>query len=224
MRLLLTSNGICNPTLVQAFRELLGKPATQSRVVFVPTAANLDSGDKSWLIDDMHRVKEMQWAQIDVVDVAVTSEAPRELWWPSFDEADAIVVGGGNPLYLSYWLQRSGLFDELQRLVETKLYVGCSSGAIVTGSTMGARGGAVPEYRKVAIGNQSSEATLSLFDGCFRAHYQDDYYRDINESDMQQLAVEIATTVYAADDESALSIIDGEITPVGEGEVRRFDA
>lgn len=64
MKLLLTSGGFTNKTIIKALADLLGKPFNKAKIVFVPTAANVESGGKEWLIDDMYRAKELGWQEI----------------------------------------------------------------------------------------------------------------------------------------------------------------
>ena len=47
----------------------------------------------------------------------------QENWVPALQEAEALLVYGGNVLYLSYWMQRSGVADLLPSL-ENPVYVG----------------------------------------------------------------------------------------------------
>ena len=54
----------------------------------------------------------------------------EENWVPAVREADALLVWGGDVLYLTYWLRQSGLADLLPSLSDT-VYVGVSAGSIV---------------------------------------------------------------------------------------------
>ena len=51
-------------------------------------------------------------------------------------ETDALLVGGGDPLYLCYWMRQSGLADLLPSLRET-VYVGVSGGSLVMAPNVG---------------------------------------------------------------------------------------
>src|SRR4051795_11303214 len=51
-------------------------------------------------------------------------------------ETDALLVGGGDPLYLAYWIQESGLVELLPSLGET-VWVGVSAGSLVMGPHVG---------------------------------------------------------------------------------------
>jgi dipeptidase E len=52
----------------------------------------------------------------------------RKLWVDAVEDADALLVGGGDPLYLGYWIQRSGLADLLPSLHDT-VWVASALGA-----------------------------------------------------------------------------------------------
>ena len=77
MKLLLTSAGLTNQTIVKALDELVGKPLDQLKIAFIPTAANLEEGDKGWLIDDLRRLSFLKFKEIDIVDI---SALPKEIW------------------------------------------------------------------------------------------------------------------------------------------------
>ena len=53
MKLLLTSGGITNKSIADALFELVGKKPEDTALVFIPTAANVETGDKSWFINDL---------------------------------------------------------------------------------------------------------------------------------------------------------------------------
>ena len=46
MKLLLTSAGIKNKTIAKALFELVGKKPADISLVFIPTASNVEKGDK----------------------------------------------------------------------------------------------------------------------------------------------------------------------------------
>src|SRR5690606_10780127 len=127
MKLLLTSSGLRNESLREALRSLLDKPAGECNCVYIPTSCHAARGDMSWLMEEMISFYALGWKEFVVLDVAVKSEWDKSLWWPKIEEADVIVMGGGNAPYLSYWLQRSGLFEALPEFLKTKVYVGVSA-------------------------------------------------------------------------------------------------
>lgn len=72
MKFLLTSAGFTNKTIIKAFKDLVNKPFEEMNLAFIPTAANVESGDKRWLIDDLNNCRKLNFKQIDIVDIAVT--------------------------------------------------------------------------------------------------------------------------------------------------------
>src|ERR1700679_1061552 len=73
---------------------------------------------------------ELGWKSLGGLELAALPSIDKELWVPMVRETDALLVGGGDPLYLSYWMQQSGLADLLPSLHGT-VYVGLSAGSIV---------------------------------------------------------------------------------------------
>lgn len=47
VKLFLTSSGITNKSIEKALLKLLGKPFKDSHLTFIPTAANVEKGDKT---------------------------------------------------------------------------------------------------------------------------------------------------------------------------------
>ena len=98
MKYLLTSAGITNPVLVRELEELLGKPLSETKVLFIPTAASKDAGDKSWLVRNLSDFYIQKCASFDILDVAAVESAN---WQARILNSDMICVGGGNEKYLS---------------------------------------------------------------------------------------------------------------------------
>lgn len=121
MKLLLTSSGITSKTLESTLLQILNKPFSEASVVFVPTASNIEKGDKGWLIDNLVELQKLNFKQIDIVDI---SALPEEVLKSRLMEADVLVFGGGSPYYLMEWLNKSNLTNFLPELLKNKVYVG----------------------------------------------------------------------------------------------------
>ena len=59
MKLLLTSAGLSNKSIIKALKELTEKPFNELKLAFIPTAANVEEGDKDWLIRDLINCKNL---------------------------------------------------------------------------------------------------------------------------------------------------------------------
>lgn len=92
MKLLLTSSGFTNKSIANSLLELSGKPFAELKLAFVPTAANIESGGKEWLINDLHNCNKLGFAEIDIVDI---SALPKENWEARLKAADVLMFSGG---------------------------------------------------------------------------------------------------------------------------------
>ena len=129
MKLLLTSGGITNKSIADALFDLVGKKPEDTSLVFIPTASNMEKGDKGWFIDDLVNLKKQNFKSIDIADISAVDE---KIWRPKFEEADILFFEGGNTFHLMEWINKSGLVSLLPKLLQSKVYVGVSAGSMVT--------------------------------------------------------------------------------------------
>jgi len=232
MKLLLTSAGLTNPVLVRALRDMLGKPTRASTIAIIPTAHNPESGDKAWMLhEDFLLPYQLGWGKFSVVDLAAVESLDRSHWWPQLEEADVLLVGGGNVFYLSYWMQKAGLFDVLPQWLESKVYVGISAGSQLAGSDLYASGEVLgsgvafddPDYDQIGPEGQSSGRTLRLVDFTLRPHLNSPEFPNIRPHYLREIAKTLKTPMYALDDNTAITVYDAQIDVVGAGEWHRFD-
>src|SRR4051794_11791601 len=135
MKFLLTSAGIKNPSIHDALVELLGKPIAESSALFVPTAVypfpgGTHSARQAICGVATSPLAELGWRSLGVLELTALPTIRQEVWVPTLHETDALLVWGGDVLYLHYWMRRSGLADLLPSLSELT-YVGVSAGSIV---------------------------------------------------------------------------------------------
>ena len=70
------------------------------------------------------------WKSLGVLELTALPSIKKEDWVPVVEEADALLVWGGDVMYLCHWMRKSGLADILPSLHET-VWVGVSSGSMV---------------------------------------------------------------------------------------------
>src|SRR3989344_7106947 len=114
MKLLLTSGGITNNSIAQALFDLVGKKPEDTTLVFIPTASNIETGDKDWLINDLINLKKQNFKSINITDI---SAVPESIWRPQMEEADVLFFEGGNSYHLMEWINKSGLTKILPELL-----------------------------------------------------------------------------------------------------------
>lgn len=214
MKLLLTSNGLSNPSIVSALFELVGKSAAETTIAFIPTAMNIGAGDKDWFVDDLVNIKNQNIALLDIVDI---SALPIEIWRPRLEAADVLFFSGGNTSHLMRWIIESGLKELLSEFLKTKVWVGISAGSMVTNPTLALSSNDKKIYYEEITGYKSEEA-LGFVNFYVRPHYNSPHFPEANSEFLQQIAKNIPVTIYALDDMSALKVVDGGVEVVSEGE------
>jgi dipeptidase E len=169
----------------------------------------------------MYRIKERGYI-VDVVELtALNPDVIKEV----LEEADAIFVGGGNTFYLSYWMQRQGLFEFLPELLKTKVYAGISAGSIIAGANIKTASDALAkvetlkdeDYDLLGPEGESSAKTLKFVDFVFRPHLNSTYFPLVVKERLEQKAKYFDVPLYAVDDESALKVVDGKVKVISEG-------
>ena len=57
---------------------------------------------------------ELGWKSLGLLEITALPSIDRNAWAPSVEKTDALLVWGGDPLFLSYWMNQSGLTDLLK--------------------------------------------------------------------------------------------------------------
>jgi dipeptidase E len=105
-------------------------PASEIRLTFIPTAAEVEEGSLSWLHDDRQALVD---AGFPVTDFTLTGKTPDEVR-SMLKSTDFVFVSGGNTFYLLQEMRRSGFADMIRDFVDKgMIYGGSSAGSIVAG-------------------------------------------------------------------------------------------
>jgi dipeptidase E len=219
MKFLLTSAGISNTSIHNALVNLLGKPIAEASAFFIPTAiyALPNGGDIARRVicgslgDPFCG---LGWKSLGVLELTALPSIKRELWVPMLLETDALLVGGGDCQYLSYWMQQSGLADLLPLLLRKTVYVGLSAGSMVItrfGTTYGSH--TLPT---------ESDKSLGLLDFALHPHLDHEWFPENSLANLEKLSATIPVPSYAIDDHTAIKVTDGTIEVVSEGYWKLF--
>ena len=220
MRFLLTSAGIKNTSIHDALVDLLGKPIAESSALCIPTAAYAQPGGAghAWrLISGRQPICpmcELGWKSLGVLELTALPSIDRELWVPMVQETDALLVGGGDPLYLSYWMQQSGLADLLPSLRET-VYVGLSAGSMVMAPSIG------EDFVRWSPPS-GGDSTLGVVDFSIFPHLDHEKLPENTMADAEKWAAGMSVPGYAIDDQTAIVVTDGAVDVVSEGHWKLF--
>jgi dipeptidase E len=219
VKLLLTSGGVTNASIHDTLVELLGKPIAGSSALCVPTAIYAFPGGavsayKLITGSAASPLCGLGWRSLGVLELTALPSIEVEHWAPALQETDALLVGGGDPLYLSYWMQQSGLAALLPEL-RSIVYVGVSGGSLVMGPMVGG---------EFVYGNPPTggDRALGMVDFSIFPHLDHPDMPDHSMPNAEKWAAKLSGPGYAADDETALRVVDGAVEVVSEGHWKLF--
>ncbi|MFT3934885.1 MAG: Type 1 glutamine amidotransferase-like domain-containing protein [Chitinophagaceae bacterium] len=220
MKLLLTSAGISNNSIQKALVELLGKPVSEANAVFIPTAiyALPNGGDIGRRVLDGSLGDpfcQLGWKSLALLELTALPSIKQEIWLPVLEKTDALLVGGGDCQYLTYWMQQSGLADHLPSLLRKTVYIGLSAGSMIMtsyGTTYGHHT-LPPESAK----------SLGLFNFAIHPHLDYKGFANNTMAKLEQLATTLSMPSYLIDDQTAIKVNDDVIEVVSEGNWRLIE-
>lgn len=214
MKFLLTSAGISNTSIRNTLVDLLGKPIADSSALCIPTAAYAtpDGPAEAWR--QIRPWSELGWKAFGVLELTALPTTRQEQWLPLLQATDALLVGGGESLYLCYWIWQSGLAETLPSLLQDKVYVGASAGSMLVTQTFG-------ETYDGTNPPTGSDKALGLVDFALHPHLDADYAPTASLAHLEQWAAGVSVPAYAIDDQTALKVVDGEVEVVSEGQWKR---
>ena len=218
MKLLLTSGGLANSSIIKALSDLVIKPFNELKLAFIPTASNLETGDKWWLIKDLEACKKLGFLSIDIVDI---SALPKTIWQKRLEESDIILVEGGNTFHLMHWFYHSGLSQIIPELLKTRVYIGISAGSLVVSpSIINAS-----SEKKIAIdiGDTIYDNGLSLVDFMVKPHINNSYFPQYTFENLKKQSKNYQYPIYGLDDNSAIKIDGDKVEVVSEGDWKLFN-
>lgn len=218
MKLLLTSGGLENKSIIKALQELVIKPFGVLKIAFIPTASNLESGDKWWVIVDLNVCKQLGFSSIDIVDI---SALPKEIWLDRLKEADILMVEGGNTYHLMHWFNKSGLSEILPELLKTKVYIGISAGSMVV--TPSILNSTAEKPAAIEIGEVIDDQGLALVNFMVEPHINSSWFPELTFENLETESKKYSHPIYCLDDNSAIKIDGDKIEVVSEGEWKKFN-
>jgi dipeptidase E len=214
MKKLLTSGGISNNSIRNALVAMMDKPIAEATALFVPTAEQ--PLGPFFVGRSAAQLLQPEWKAFGVLELTALPSIPQAAWLPHLKAADALLVGGGDPLYLAYWLQQSGLADRLPELGAT-VYVGMSAGSMVLAPNIGQR---FVNWRPPTAGD--SDKTLGLVSFAMYPHLDHPDLPRNTMANAEKWAAELTVPGYVIDDDTAIKVIDEAVEVISEGHWKLF--
>jgi dipeptidase E len=220
MRFLLTSAGIKNTSIHDALVDLLGKPIAESSALCIPTAAYghpMAGPGAAWRFISGQEPRcpmcGLGWKSLGVLELTALPSIDEERWVPTLEETDALLVNGGDALYLCYWMQQSGLADLLPSL--RAVWVGLSGGSMVMAPNVGED---FVGWKPPTGGDKA----LGLVDFAMFPHLDHEDLPDNSMANAEKWAASVPVPGYAIDDQTAIKVTDGAVEVVSEGHWKLF--
>ncbi len=219
MKFLLTSAGVKNPSIHKALVDLLGKPIAEANALCISTASYaLPNGPALvWSFitgqESETPMTELGWKSVGVLELTALPSIDQERWASWVRETDVLLVNGGDPLYLCYWMRQSGLADLLPSL--RAVYVGLSAGSMVMAPNIG-------DFFVGWKPPNGGDETLGLVDFAMFPHLNHEMLPYNTLANAEKWAANLRVPGYAIDDQTAIKVTDGSIEVISEGDWKLF--
>ncbi|GBF07651.1 peptidase S51 dipeptidase E [Deinococcus aerius] len=219
MKLLLTSGGVTNASIHDALVSLLGKPIAESSALCIPTAqwGHPWCGPASvrrFITDQTPATMcGLGWKSVGVLELTALPSISRDRWVRWVQEADALLVDGGDATFLCHWMRESGLAELLPSLPES-VWVGLSAGSMVMTPRIG--------QDFVEWPSAPGDRTLGVVDFSIFPHLD---HPDLPWNTMaaaERWAADVKGTCYAIDDQTAIKVVGGTAEVVSEGQWKQL--
>jgi dipeptidase E len=219
MKFLLTSAGIQNTSIQAALVDLLGKPVAESSALCIPTAIYPFPGGPSMAYRFINGSTAspmcgLGWKSLGVLELTALPSIKKEVWSAAVQETDALLVWGGDVLYLCRWMRESGLADLLPSLRET-VYVGVSAGSMVTAPVFGET---YDDPDTPFVIDQG----LGLVDFALLPHLDHEDHPESSTARVERMAASLQAPLYAIDDQTAIKVAGGAVEVISEGHWKLF--
>jgi dipeptidase E len=220
MKFLLTSAGISNTSIHDALVDILGKPIAEASALYIPTAIYANPNGVAMAARVIrgevgYPFCEVGWKSLGVLELTALPSIRADYWLPLVQETDALLVGGGDPLYLCHWMRQSGLADLLPSLRPEAVYVGLSAGSMVMAPNVGED---FVRWNPPAGG----DSALGLVDFAMFPHLDHPSMSENSMANAEKWAVGMPVSAYAIDDQTAIKVVGGAVEVVSEGHWKLF--
>lgn len=216
--MLLTSGGVTNDSIHAALVAMLGKPVAETHALCIPTAQwghpmcgpesvrGMLAAESRW-----RPFTGLGWGSLGALELTALPSLPADRWVPWVERADVLLVDGGDATFLAHWMRGSGLADLLPSLSDT-VWVGISAGSMVLTPRIGS------DFVEWSLA--PDDRTLGVVDFHLFPHLEN--FPENSMADAERWHLEVGGKAYALDDQSALTVVDGRVEVVSEGQWRAF--
>ena len=143
---------------------------------------------------------ELGWKSVGLLELTALPSIPRTVWLPWVEQADVLLVNGGDTIYLDRWMRESGLAELLPSL--DLVYVGLSAGSLVMSP-------AVSDDYFASWTRPVGGEGLGFVDFEIFPHLDNPDLPYNTMADAERWAASLTGPGYAIDDQTAIKVVDG---------------
>lgn len=195
-KLLLTSTGLANQNITNQFLQIIDKPVSQIKIIFVPTASRSE--------EELKYVNESKKELLDLgisANNIKTLNLDKPVSFQEVEDFDVIYVCGGNTFYLLKKAREAGFDKVIIEFAKTdKLYFGVSAGSILVCPNIDI----ASPFDENDV-NLTDLTGLNLTDVIVSPHYKDEEKTIIDDFKKKSQYKVVPLT-----DNQALLVLDGE--------------
>ncbi len=195
-KLLLTSTGLANQNITSQFLQIIDKPVSQIKIIFVPTASRTEE-----------ELKYVHESKKELLDLGIpennikTLNLDKPVSIQDVEGFDVVYVCGGNTFYLLKKVRETGFDKVIIEFAKTdKLYFGVSAGSILVCPNIDI----ASPFDENDV-NLTDLTGLNLTDVIVSPHYKDEE-KTIIDGFKKKSQYEVVPLT----DEQALLVINGE--------------
>ena len=154
------------------------------------------------------------WKSMGVLELTALPSIDKERWVSWVREADALLVNGGDALYLCHWMRESGLADLFPSLGDT-VCVGLSAGSMALTPRVGKH---FVDWRPPS----GDDSALGVVDFSISPHLDSPDCPENTMAAAERGAAEVKGRAYAIDAQTAIKVTEQGVEVVSEGHWRLF--
>jgi dipeptidase E len=154
-------------------------------------------------------------------------------------ETDALLVWGGDVLYLTYWMKQSGVADLLRSDQLDLVYLGVSAGSMAVTGRFGETYVDPPQGTGESLTSENivfygpsgkidrilvTAEGLGLVDFAVIPHLDNENHEDATLANAEIWAARLPVPTYAIDEQTAIKVVDGTVEFISEGHWKLFNA
>jgi dipeptidase E len=219
LKLLLTSGGITNDSIMRALTDLLPKPIAECKALACSTASypmanGAQMAQNFYDPNGTSNMTNLGWKSIGILELTALQSIDVEVWKQQLSDAEVLLVNGGDPLYLNHWMKISGVANFLPT-IEHLVYVGLSAGSMIMTPRIGAE---FVDWQQP----DGTDQTIGHVDFSIFPHLDHPMLTENTMAAAVEWSKNLGNESYAIDEDTAIKVVADQVEVISEGNWKKF--